>query len=187
MGPHVCPWWLAYTFDNPLRTLFHNPEKIYAPYVREGMTVADIGCGMGYFSIGLAKIVREKGKVIAADIQIKMLKKTEKRARRAAVSEIIECRLCKGSALNITEPLDFALAFWMVHETQDAEKFFKEVFAVLKPSGLLLVAEPKFHVSARHFKKETDAAKTIGFMVKDEPRIAFSHAAVFEKPSSSLP
>jgi protein-L-isoaspartate O-methyltransferase len=30
--------------------------------VKEGMTVADIGCGMGYFSIGLAKIVKIKGR-----------------------------------------------------------------------------------------------------------------------------
>ena len=39
----------------------------------EGMTVLDVGCGMGFFSIGLAKLVGDKGCVIAADVQPKML------------------------------------------------------------------------------------------------------------------
>ena len=50
-GDHVCPWWLAYTFDNPLRRLVHNPEKMLQKFIKEGDTVVDIGCGMGYFSI----------------------------------------------------------------------------------------------------------------------------------------
>ena len=50
-GDHVCPWWFAYTFDNPLRRLVHNPEKMLQKFIKEGDTVVDIGCGMGYFSI----------------------------------------------------------------------------------------------------------------------------------------
>ena len=41
--PHVCPWWGGYFIDNPLRRLFHNPEKIVGPYVQPGMTVMDVG------------------------------------------------------------------------------------------------------------------------------------------------
>ncbi|MBU4143260.1 hypothetical protein KJ590_04695, partial [Patescibacteria group bacterium] len=48
----VCPWWLCYSFDNPLRRLFHDPERLLGPYVKTGMTAVDIGCGMGYFTIG---------------------------------------------------------------------------------------------------------------------------------------
>ena len=55
--PHVCPWWGGYFIDNPLRRLLHNPEKIIGPYVRPGMTVMDVGCGMGFCSIAMAKIV----------------------------------------------------------------------------------------------------------------------------------
>jgi 2-polyprenyl-3-methyl-5-hydroxy-6-metoxy-1,4-benzoquinol methylase len=58
MKIHVCPWWLAYTFDNPIRRFFHKPDQMLAKFVKEGMTVVDIGCGMGYFSIGLAKILK---------------------------------------------------------------------------------------------------------------------------------
>jgi len=76
---HVCPWWLCYSFDNPLRRLFHDPERLLGPYVKLGMTVADIGCGMGYFTLGLARLTGPEGKVIAVDLQERMLAALESR------------------------------------------------------------------------------------------------------------
>lgn len=181
MANHVCPWWLAYTFDNPLRALFHKPEQIFAHVVKEGMTVADIGCGMGYFSIGLAKIVEADGRVIAVDIQKKMLEVLEKRARNAEVLDIIQPQLCKEKEIGIAEPIDFALTFWMVHETPEKKQFLQQINAILKDSGLLLIAEPKFHVSSFQFEQEIDIAQSVGFRIKDEPKIAFSHSVLLEK------
>ncbi|GEM_PF-6888608 len=82
MDDHVCPWWLAYTFDNPLRQLVHNPEKIFSSLIRPGQTVVDIGCGMGYFSLGMAKLVGESGRVISVDLQKEMLAKVHQRQFR---------------------------------------------------------------------------------------------------------
>ena len=82
MGDHICPWWLAFEFDNRLRHFFHNPEKMLGSYVSKGMTVLDVGCGMGFFSIGLAKLVCDKGSVIAADVQPKMLEAMQKRSEK---------------------------------------------------------------------------------------------------------
>ena len=62
---HVCTWWHAYSFDNPLRKLVHKPQRVLEDYVKDGMTVMDVGCGMGHFSIGMANMVGEQGKVIA--------------------------------------------------------------------------------------------------------------------------
>ena len=72
-GEHVCPWWACYFFDNPVRKLFQDPYEILSPYVKQGFTVIDIGPGMGYFTIPLLKLVGKDGKVIAVDIQEKML------------------------------------------------------------------------------------------------------------------
>lgn len=68
------------------------------------MTAADIGCGMGYFSIGLAKIVKANGRVIVVDIQRKMLEVLEKRAKKAGVFDIVKSHLCKENQIGIIEP-----------------------------------------------------------------------------------
>lgn len=65
----VCPWWLAYTFDHALRRLIHRPEVILAGLVRPGQTVLDLGCGMGFFSLAMARLVGEQGRVICVDLQ----------------------------------------------------------------------------------------------------------------------
>ena len=185
MSTHVCPWWLTYTFDNPLRACFHKPANILAPYVAPSMTVADIGCGFGYFSIGLAGLVGKKGKVIAVDIQQKMLEKAEQRARKTGVSEIIEFHKCSPNSLNINHSLDFALAFWMVHETGDNVYFFQQVYAALKPGGRFLMVEPKLHVSTIQFNKQVNLTENTGFLKIGEPKIRLSHSAVFQKKATS--
>ena len=181
MRNHVCPWWLAYTFDNPLRACFHNPEQILGLVVKEGMTVADIGCGMGYFSIGMAKLVKADGRVIAADTQKEMLAVVEKRARNAGIFDIVRTHLCKDSQIGIPGPIDFALTFWMVHETPEKKNFLQQIHSMLSDSGSLLIAEPKFHVTRLQFEKQIDIALNVGFRIKNAPKIAFSHSVLLKK------
>ena len=64
-GEHTCPWWLLFTLDNPLCRLVHDPQKILCPYVNDGDTVLNLGCGMGYFTLSLAELVGQGGRVIA--------------------------------------------------------------------------------------------------------------------------
>jgi ubiquinone/menaquinone biosynthesis C-methylase UbiE len=181
MAKHVCPWWLAYTFDNPLRHIFHKPEKIFTPYLREGMTAIDIGCGIGYFSIGMAQIVGKTGKIISVDLQQKMLNILMERAEKAGVANRITTFLCDENSIGINEKVDFALTFWMAHETPDEFNFLKQVHSILKKSGKLLLVEPKIHVTFTEFKKMLSMAQELGFKLIDSPEIYFSHAAVLEK------
>lgn len=181
MAKHVCPWWLAYTFDNPLRRIFHKPEEIFSPYLSKGMTAIDLGCGMGYFSIGMARIVGETGKIISVDLQQRMLDTLRKRAEKAGVASRITTLLCDENSIGTHDAVDFALAFWMVHETPDAFNFLKQVHAILKPSSKLLLAEPKGHVTFNEFKKTLSIAQELGFKPIDSPVISLSHAAVLER------
>lgn len=178
MEKHVCPWWLAYTFDNPLRRFMHDPRQLLSDYVRPGMTVADLGCGMGYFSIGMARLVGGKGRVLAMDLQPKMLEKSARRAAAAGVGERISFLPCRADSLEIPEPLDFALAFWMAHETPDVGSFFAQVRAALKPEGVLLVAEPRLHVTSGEFAREVDLARSVGLQVRANPEVRLSRAVV---------
>jgi len=181
---HICTWWIAYTFDNPLRKLFHNPHKIFGGYIKEGMTVMDVGCGMGYFSIGMAKLVGATGKVIAVDLQQKMLDIMHKRARRAGVEDIIKPHHCKADKLGIGGQVDFILAFWMVHEVADKDNFFVQLRSILAPDGKMLIAEPRMHVGAEELDQTIAIARDKGFQSCKAPAIRFSRTAVLQNEVS---
>ena len=177
----VCPWWLAWTFDNPLRRVIHKPEAIVGPYLHEGMTVADIGCGMGYFSIAMARLVGETGTVISADLQQKMLDLVQMRAGKAGVAGRIHPVLALKDDIGISEQVDFVLAFWMVHEVKDIPKFFGQVHSVLHKGGKILYVEPRIHVTNRRFQEILADARQAGFQINEAPVIRLSHSAALSK------
>ncbi len=177
----VCPWWCCYTFDNPLRKLLHNPEAILTPYVRPGSTVIDVGAGMGYFSIPLARLVGPSGHVTAIDIQAKTLEALARRARRHGVLERIKPHLANSDSLGDHPKADFVIAFWMVHEVPNQRAFLAEVYGFLKPGGLFLLAEPIFHVREKSFLRTMNIASEIGFIVKDMPKIRISRSVLFAR------
>ena len=176
---HVCPWWFAYAFDNPVRWLIHRPERIFDGLVSEGQTVIDIGCGLGYFSLGLARMVGKSGRVIAVDLQEEMLERTRQRAARAGLADRIELRQARAERMGIAEKVSFALAFWMAHEVPDKAAFFREVLDILRLDAHFLLVEPKIHVSASQFDRTVEVAAMAGLKRCRTPRIGASRAALF--------
>ncbi len=177
----VCPWQLTYLFDNLLRPLLHNPRKLFGQYVKPGMTVLDIGCGRGFASLGLARLVGEDGLVISADLQPEMLGMVKSRAARAGLSNQIKIHQCESRYIGVKEQLDFVLAFWMVHEVPDTRAFLKEILTLLKAEGRLFIAEPKIHTSRLDFEQTVKVAQELGFSVSEQPRVRFSRAIVLVK------
>jgi len=181
MNGHICPWWLGYFLINPFRRFWHNPKRILSPLVAEGMTVLEPGCGMGFFTLDLARLVGRQGKVIAVDLQSKMLDGLMSRARKAGLDGRIEARLAQPASLGLEDyngRIDFILAFAMIHELPDAKGFFIEAHRALKPGGRLLAAEPRGHVTESAFAAMLALAAAAGFRVESRPPIAISRAAV---------
>ena len=178
---HICPVWVVKTFDDFLRPLVHNPRRLFGPHVRPGMTVLDVGCGGGWASVALARLVGEKGRVIAADLQPEMLDLVRKRVEKTGLTDRISLHTCLDDCIGLHEELDFAVAFYMVHETPDARALVSEVYSLLKPGGRFFVAEPKMHVSQELFETMVREAQEDGFRVARKPRILLSRAVVFEK------
>ncbi len=182
---HCCPWWFCFTFDNPLRRLVQKQEKIAGPHVREGMTVLDPGCGMGYFSVPMAKMVGESGKVICVDLQPEMLDALERRAARAGVLDRVVPKKAGRHGLGLSGcEAHFALAMWMAHEVPDQASFLVEVFDNLRPGGRFLAAEPVMHVSRRQFDALVEQAKQAGFEEIDRPPVGLSHAVLLGRPQA---
>jgi ubiquinone/menaquinone biosynthesis C-methylase UbiE len=174
----VCPWWLLPTFDNPLRRLIHDPGRILEGLVQPGQSAADIGCGMGYFTIPLAQMVGEQGRVFAVDLQAEMLAGLRRRATRAGVLERIVLHQTPANQLELPEQVDFGLAFWMVHETPDPLAFLRQVQALIKPGGRLLVVEPIIHVGQAAYERTIQAALSAGFTLLHPNHVNLSRAAL---------
>jgi len=185
---HVCPVWVGYLLASPIRALFQNPRKILAPYVKSGMQILDIGSAMGFFSLELARQASPEGRVVCIDIQQKMLDGLIRRANRAGLDPLIEARLCGPDSLGVSDlsgRIDFVLAFAVVHEMPDRNRFFSEIAGVLKPGATLLIAEPKGRVADSEFLHTVSIAEACNLPRIDAPKIFRSHTAVLRK--SALP
>lgn len=178
---HCCPWWLAYAFDNPLRRLVHDPDQVVGPYVRPGMTVFDLGCGMGYFSIAMARMVGPQGRVMAVDLQPQMLNIMMKRAKKAGVADRIAPVPAEKTRLVLPEPADFGLAMWVVHEIPGTERLFEEIKTCLKPGARFLIAEPKRHVKPEQLEFIAAAARNVGFTEEARPEIRLSMGLLLKR------
>jgi len=175
---------MGYFLANPMRRFVQNPDRILAPYVRPGMTVLDLGPGMATFTLDLARYAGATGRVVAADVQTRMLAQVEKRAAKAGLLHRIETRLVDADgawARDLAGKIDFALAFYMVHEVSEARAFFALVRSTLAPGGRLLVVEPKTHVDACAYADTIDAARQAGFEIVDNPKIARSRSTLFSR------
>lgn len=109
--------------------------------LRAGDTMADIGCGPGFFTLPAARIVGRGGLVLAGDIQGEMLTAVRSRAHEADLRNI---RVVKTSETEIplpAETFDFVLLAFVLHELEHRATFLHRAARLLKPSGRVAVLE----------------------------------------------
>ena len=186
MVQRVCPWWLGYGLLVPFRRLLEDPVRLLGPWVRDGMLVMEPGCGMGFFTLDLARMVGPSGRVVAVDVQERMLAGLRRRAARAGLAGRVETRLAGPQGLGLGDlagQADLALAIHVVHEVPDARAFFAELWAALKPGAPLLVIEPKGHVSEAGLEASIQTAIGAGFEVAERPLAGKPRSAVLRRPA----
>jgi ubiquinone/menaquinone biosynthesis C-methylase UbiE len=158
--------------------------RILRPFVEEGMTVLEPGCGMGFFTLDLARLAGCTGRVVAVDLQPRMLAGLARRARGAGLTDRIDARLATLQSLGIDDlggSVDFVVAFAVVHELPDQVRFFADMYAALKPGGRMLVAEPRGHVSDADFASTIECATRAGLAASAGPPIRRSRTVVLER------
>jgi ubiquinone/menaquinone biosynthesis C-methylase UbiE len=184
-GHDVMPWWLNYLLVNPIRRLFDSPKKTLQPVVAKGMTIIEPGCGMGYFSLPMARMIGSRGKLYCLDLDVRIINQLTKRAVRAGLHERIEARVVPRDDLDISDlagQADLCAAINLVHEVPDKPVFFARVFEALQPGGRMLIVEPAFHMKAGLFEQELEMAEQAGFRPDPSIRVPGKMTAILSKP-----
>ncbi|HEV2457551.1 MAG TPA: class I SAM-dependent methyltransferase [Ktedonobacterales bacterium] len=118
------------------------PEKLLRKLgVRAGDTVADIGCGPGFFTLPAAAIAGQRGMVLAADIQGEMLTTVRSRAAEQGLTNV---RVLKTSESEIPLPegsCDFVLLAFVLDEVDQRSTFLHRAARAMKSTGKLAVLE----------------------------------------------
>ena len=177
----VCSVEIAGSLDNRIRRFLQNPKKILTPYIKEGMTVLDLGCGPGFFTIEIARLTGNSGKVIATDLQEGMLRIVKDKIKDTPLEQIIFAHKCEEKKIGLNESVDFVFAFYFIHEVPDQDALFKEIYSILKPGGEMLIVEPPLHVSKSGFKNMLIKIKSAGFSIVSEPKLFMNKAVLIKK------
>ncbi|WP_035274535.1 class I SAM-dependent methyltransferase [Desulfogranum japonicum] len=179
----ICSHRYAFTLDNIFRRMLQPPGKMVGQYITQGDTIIDLGCGPGFFTLPMAEMTGEHGKVIAVDLQAEMLSIVDKKLTNTALRKRVFLHQCQPHSLDLSPDIqaDFILAYYMVHETPDQQIFFRQVQQALRKGGKMLVVEPHFHVNYTAFGKSIDTALENGFSLVDRPRGKGGKSALLAK------
>ena len=184
MAAKLCSRWFHYLWHKPLRCFSQNPRRIMRGYVKRGMTILDVGCGKGFFSLAMARMAGTDGRVIGVDLQADVIESLKQRSARAGLSERIDARVCREDSLeidDISSRVDFALAFYVVHHAPNAPALMADVHRALKAGGKFLVVEPGHHASADECHSTEAVAQEAGFAIAEHPKMTRDWAVMFVK------
>lgn len=174
---------------------FLHPETIVKEFgVREGMAIADFGCGAGYFALHLSRAVGDAGKVTALDIQQSALESVRSRAKQEGLFNIetvwSDLEIAEGSKLPVASQ-DIVLLANILFQAPEKAAIFKEASRVVKPGGAVIVIEwnPEAPVGPNkeyRVPKETiiKTAEGVGLTVKREFQAGEYHYGIVFTPSA---
>ncbi len=152
--------------------------------IRKGMTICDLGCGNGFHTLTLAKLVGPQGQVIGVDVQPEMLGFLRERMEEQGIENVIPVL---GSYHNPHLPpnsIDMILLVDVYHEFSHPELMLAAMRRSLKPDGVIVLAEyreedPKVPIKPLHkmSKKQVDRELTAnGFkLVRSFDKLPWQH------------
>jgi ubiquinone/menaquinone biosynthesis C-methylase UbiE len=153
-------WYLLF------RERFRKPTDFVSTLgIEEGHKVLDYGCGIGSYTIPLARLVGETGRVYALDIHPIAIERVEKRALKSGFTnvETIQSDLITGLP---DEHLDFALLIDVYTWVDDKIGLLKEIHRILRPDGKLVFLID--HVSPEGCKTTVRESGLFRFILQEE-------------------
>lgn len=135
-----CPSALGWLINNPIRR-WYTRHLLDAVGIKAGETVLELGCGPGTFTVEAARRLGPTGKLIAVDIQPHMIAQAERRVRQAGLNNV-EFHVAGAYDLPVDdESVDRAFLITVLPEIPDQHRALRELYRVLKPTGLLSISE----------------------------------------------
>ena len=173
------------------REEFEQPEKVIdALKLQKGMFVADIGAGVGYFSLRMAKRIGPRGNVLAVDIQPEMLKLLSKNLAQEGLTNVEPILGTETDPHLPQAMIDLALLVDVYHECRYPEEMIAQIRNSLKQDGRLVLIEyrgedPNVPIKPEHkmtVKQVLAEIEPMGFQLKERLEfLPWQHIFVFQK------
>ena len=180
------PAFISGALDSDLRRRIQPPDLIIAHAgIEEGMSVLDLGCGPGAFTVPIARAVGPRGKVYAVDVQPAMIERLEVKLARPENADIANVETGLASAYELPfgdDSLDAASLVGVLDEIPDQARALKELRRVLKLGGILAVSEHLVDPDFRFSSTTARVGERAGFVVDDVLGSRWSYTVRFRKP-----
>jgi ubiquinone/menaquinone biosynthesis C-methylase UbiE len=140
--PMMHPPRLTFLFENPIVNAFVGPERLIQRLdLAPGMRVLDAGCGPGRLTIPLARAVGPDGEIVALDGQREMLGELERRLEAEGIRNVLPVRAVLGEGVLGEGGFDRVVLAMVLGEARDRREAARELYAALRPGGVLSVTE----------------------------------------------
>lgn len=164
-----CPPWLGWLveMDNPFSKINRSSAIIEHLDLKQGMVVTDIGCGPGRLTIPLSQKVGAGGRVVALDIQQKMLDKVQAKSKKLGLENITFLHAGIGAGKLAPSMFDRVILVTVLGEIPNQKEALEEIFKSLKPGGILSITEIILDTHYQRLGKVEQLATSVGFKKKD--------------------
>lgn len=158
--------------------------------VKPGMTICDMGCGNGFYSLQLAKMVGTKGSILAVDVQPEMLTYLRNRMEQTGIENITPILGSFHDPRLPKSPVDLFLLVDVYHEFSHPEQMLAAMRGALSEKGLVVLVEfraedanvpikPEHKMTKEQIMKEMTAN---GYKLDHEfDRLPWQHMMFFAK------
>lgn len=177
------PEGMANLIDNPWRRSYQPPEQMPVRHaLKPGMTVLEVGPGNGRYSVAAARYLGEKGRLVAVDIEPKMIERVRRRMQEEGITNI-STRVASVHALPFEDAsFDAVYMITVIGEIPQPQRAVCEFARVLRPGGVLAFSEffpdPDYPLASTL----TAWARQAGLNPKQYSGNFFAYSLVFEKP-----
>ena len=128
--------------EDPSRLEIFHPEAVLNKFgLKEGMAVLDVGTGTGFYLPYLSKLVGEKGRVYAVDIEPKLLDFAKKGAEDLRLRNVEVLKSGEDSIPLPESSIDFIFMAFVFHELKEPLRYLEEIKRVVKADATLLIVD----------------------------------------------